>query len=90
MAAMVLCILLLLGEPAVMALMNLGSQHALGQTWSMRVSPLEAIWQMTDKPSSWLVGPWRERVLAVAAAAVAAWIIVAISARKKRPQAQVI
>ena len=81
--AMILCLLLLLGEPAAIALLDMIAPLPKQTGWTMRVSPLEALWKMTGPPTSWQPGPWRERVFAVAAAAVLAWIIVGIGLKKR-------
>ena len=73
--AMVLCLLLVAGEPLVMVLMN-------NATWHMRVSPIETIWVLTGPAGSWSADPWIERVAAVAAAAIWGWGVLAIFNRR--------
>lgn len=85
--AMLLCLLLFLGEPLVMALVNYSAARRAGVIWPMRLSPIEAIWTLTAEPSAWMLGAWRERILAVALAAAAAWVWVIFSTRNVRPPA---
>jgi hypothetical protein len=80
--AMVLVLALLVGEPVVMAVMNLHAERGGGVTWLMRVSPLQAIWEMTSAPIDWRPQRWAERVIAVACAAVVAWGIVGVMRRR--------
>lgn len=80
--AMLIVLLLLVGEPLVMWLINLNAPRSGGLTWTLRISPLQAIWEMTGHPVSWDAGPWSERVIAVACAAVLAWGIALIARRR--------
>ena len=72
--AMLLCVLLLVGEPAVMMLVNLGRVDD-PVTWPMRVSPLHALWAMTEPNPDWRSGPWPGIVLSVAAASAIGWVL---------------
>lgn len=86
--AMAACVLLFAGEPLLMAAINLFSSPGAGWTWRMFVSPIEALWEMTERPSSWTPRLWRPRVMGVAAAAGVAWAIVgllgALTGRRSR------
>lgn len=76
--AMLLCVLVILGEPLVMGLLNLGSGSEMsgGITWAMRVSPLHTLWVLAGSPQAWTVQPWAMHVLLVGLAAAAGWLIV--------------
>lgn len=80
-AAMLGCVLLLLGEPAVMA--------AADTTWTMRASPLEAVWAMTARQGQSEPGPWRFAIASVGLAAAAGWAVLlgwaAVLAARRRP-----
>ena len=68
--AVVLCLLLLLAEPLIVALA--GVSLAPGD-WVMRVSPIQTVWALTDRPVDWSSGPWRTNIATVAVAVVVAW-----------------
>lgn len=88
-AAMAACALLYLGEPALMAIVNLSAGPAAGTTWRMYVSPIQAFWEMSDAPVNWAPAVWRPRVEAIAAAAAAAWAVVGLlGLRRSEAQAR--
>lgn len=71
MAAMVLCMLLLFGEPIVMAIaVQVGGA---GSGWSMRLSPFQTLWHLTAPLQKLALAPAAAQVISVAAAAVLAW-----------------
>ena len=80
-AAMVACVVLVLGEPAVMALAAAGGDTAL---WPMRVSPLATVWSLVQPALNVSLDPWPQRVVAAGAAAVIAWLMVMVSSRWMR------
>lgn len=75
--AMVLCVLLLIGEPIWMAVGGTGfgvvSDGAPGRLvdtrWQMRVSPLQALWELTTTEQPYDPSGWRPTILSTAAAA---------------------
>jgi len=73
--AVVLCLLLFLAEPLIVALADvpLGSQN--GPAWVMRVSPIQTVWALTENPLDWSSGPWRRNIVTVAVAVVVAWCL---------------
>lgn len=78
--AMAVCLLILLGEPLLQGLINLPAwrgESVAHVSWPLRVSPLRAVWHISGPRSSWRVEQWQPQVLAVAAAAVVAWVAVA-------------
>jgi len=88
--AMVLCLLLLFGEPIAMWLVNLGASPpgAPHYSWTMRISPFETVWTLThltavnvSRPSQigWLLWPLSLPVLVVAATALLGWVIVGLA-----------
>jgi hypothetical protein len=85
-SAMILCVLLMLGEPLVMAAVNLGpaSGPGLSHVWPMVVSPIDTLWAATDSHYNWQPGLWGARIVGVAAAAALAWVGLAYSARSAR------
>jgi len=74
-AAMAAIVLLLFGEPVVLAWMNrLGEDGQLGGfDWPMHVSPIEAIYALTAKAVDFDPSPWAVPVMCVALAAFATW-----------------
>jgi len=79
--AMLGCMLLLVGEPAWMAIVGVGFDSAqvgarAGQAaWQMRISPLQALWELTTtvRPYDPLV--WRATILSTTAASVLGWVV---------------
>ena len=77
--AMALCLLVILGEPLVMGLMNLGNS---GITWQLRISPLYALSVLAGKPWSWTAAMWPAQIISVALAAMIGWLIVVWHVRR--------
>lgn len=69
--AMLLCVLLMFAEPAALALLRRAGVYV---AWQMHVSPLQAIWGLSTPPVLWEPDPWRFQVVAVAGAALVAWL----------------
>ncbi len=63
--AMAACLLLLLAEPALMALAGVG--------WTMRLSPIQAIDALTRGPGEFQLNTWPWRVAVVGIAALLGW-----------------
>lgn len=66
-AAMAVCMLLLMGEPLLLASL---AWLDLQVTWRMWLSPIDVLWDLTSQPPV----VHRERILAVAALALACWL----------------
>ncbi|MEX0887330.1 MAG: hypothetical protein WD009_12920 [Phycisphaeraceae bacterium] len=75
--AAALCILILIGEPVVMALLALGGQPG----WPMRISPLQTLWRLTAPFGEYRPEPWTHHAIAIAVAAVFAWTLVVLLTR---------
>ena len=73
--AMLLCLLLLLGEPIAVLILDMSRLNTEKSVWIMRISPLQTIWELSGSPWGWSAGPWIERVVAVAMAALVGWIL---------------
>ena len=69
-AAMVVCLGVVLAEPLLMWGVRLSGQVTVA---TMRVSPLQAVWNLTAHPGAAAPGPWVQQVVAVALAAGAGW-----------------
>lgn len=82
--AMLLAVALLLGEPLAMWLVNLGRSADNFIIWTMRICPLPMLWHMTERGSAWQAQPWTGHVMLAAAAALAAWLLLAIFAPVQR------
>lgn len=75
-AAMVVCVLLVLGEPMALALAAV--VRGGGPLWAMRVTPISTVWALTHPMANVSLAPWPGRVMTAGAAAVAAWVVVAM------------
>jgi len=64
-AAMGLCVALLIGEPAVMAV--------TGGSWRMIVSPVGALWALTEPAGYFEIRPWAQQLMLTAVLAAGAW-----------------
>ncbi|MBX2851800.1 MAG: hypothetical protein KTR15_08660 [Phycisphaeraceae bacterium] len=69
-AAMALCIALVFAEPVVLWLVVISG----GEAWPMRVSPIQAFWELTKPPSRGTIQPWDKRTLMIAFVAVSGWL----------------
>ncbi len=80
--AMLLCMLLLVGEPAWMAMVGEGFDTAgiatgvgrSGWDWQMRISPLQALWELTTTVQPYDPSAWRPTILSTAAASGLGWL----------------
>ena len=71
-AVLGLCILLLLGEPAMMMLTPWGRPP--GQLpWTMRISPIQILWALTDRPEKFDADRWISTMATAATVAVIGW-----------------
>lgn len=72
--AMAVCVLLLLGEPAVMGLASAMAGPGSGVTWAMCVSPIQAIWFLSSPPGTRSTDQsWAVPIVNVAIVAGLAW-----------------
>ncbi|MFW6336784.1 MAG: hypothetical protein ACOC3G_06625, partial [Phycisphaeraceae bacterium] len=73
MAAMAVCLLLLVGEPLAYAVAGAAS---VGETsWpAFRVSPLSTLWGLTVTKAEFRAEPWIARIASVGTAAIVAWL----------------
>ncbi|MEX2213783.1 MAG: hypothetical protein WD768_06635 [Phycisphaeraceae bacterium] len=74
--AMLLVLGVLLFEPLMMSVINQISEAraTAGATWRMHVSPIEALYAVTQPAEKFYVQPWIVPIVCVALAAVLAWI----------------
>jgi hypothetical protein len=70
---MLACIALVFAEPTAIWL----AVVAGGEAWSMRISPIQALWELTQPPSRSAIEPWDTRTLTIAIAAVLGWLALA-------------
>jgi hypothetical protein len=84
-AAMAGAVLLVLGEPLLLAWMNrVGESHGLsGFDWAMHVSPIEAIYALSGPPVDFDPAPWAATLICVTVAALAAWAALLIAKMKR-------
>ncbi len=86
--AMVLCVLLLIGEPLWMAvggtgfgLVTEGTPGRLANThWQMRISPLQTLWELTTTEQPYDPTGWRPTILSTAAAAGLGLVVLIVMA----------
>ncbi len=81
--AMVACVLLLVGEPLLMGLLNTGTAEAR-VAWPMRVSPIQAMWAMSTPDANWSPGPWATQIVGVFAVATVSWVLILALKRIQR------
>lgn len=74
--AMGMCVLLMLGEPLAMALLNAAMAGDSAIVWTMYASPIATIWGLTGPSEQWTPAPWSGRVIVAAIAAVMGWILI--------------
>jgi len=67
---MLLCIALVFAEPAAIWLANLAGHEG----WLMRISPIQALWELTEPPSRGAIHAWGVRICVVGLVAVAGWL----------------
>lgn len=88
--AMVLCVLLLLGEPVLMAFGGGGFADeasgvgAISGGWRMRVSPVQALWELTTTIQPYNPSGWVPVIVSTATAALLGWLILWIMAWRVR------
>ncbi|MGB0767388.1 MAG: hypothetical protein ACPGYV_06730 [Phycisphaeraceae bacterium] len=70
---MALCVALVFAEPVFIWL----SFATGGEGWAMRVSPIQALWELT-RPTGGLIDPWDKHTLAVALTAAMGWSALAL------------
>jgi hypothetical protein len=80
-AAVALCVLLLLGEPVLLAALNSGVFGGLSIHWTMRVSPLGAVSVMMTPMEYWQGGSYPVHAVSVAVAAAVGWVLFGLSSR---------
>ena len=86
--AMLLCVLLLIGEPIWMAVMNTGFGHTadagagrlVDTHWQMRISPLQTLWELTTTQQPYDPSGWQATILSTAAAGGLGLIVLAAMA----------
>ena len=83
-AAMLLVMLLLFGEPLILALANelADRWQQSGLDWPMSISPIEAIYALTAPPLDYSPGQWRITVLCVLVVAVMSWVGLWVKGRR--------
>lgn len=80
--AMGLCVLLVVGEPVWMALSGSGfaGQNLHSQDWQMRISPIQALWELTTTGPPYDPAGWIPAIISTAVAAGLAWLMLAVMA----------
>ena len=67
---MALCVGLVFAEP-IAIWSALGAGH---EGWSMRVSPIQALWELTESPTQTRLAPWDQRTMLVGLIAIVGWL----------------
>ena len=82
--AMVALLLIVWGEPILMlAARALPALAPQAYAWSMRISPIEAIYALTAPAATFEPLPWRPTLASVLLAASVAWVGMAVMGRKR-------
>lgn len=81
--AMAVCTLILLGEPALLGLSNLLAERGGGLAWPMRISPIQAMWDMIRTNGGGSGPQYGPQVIAVGAAAAAGWSLLVLNGRSQ-------
>jgi hypothetical protein len=82
--AMVLCVLLLLGEPVLMAFGGGFMDVTAGTAWRMRISPVQALWELTTTVQPYNPSGWVPVIVSTAAAALLGWLVLSAMAWRVR------
>ncbi|MEM1445805.1 MAG: hypothetical protein AAGF84_07115 [Planctomycetota bacterium] len=86
--AMLACVGVLVLEPLALLL----NAAMTGMPWAalpnLRVSPLQAVWELTAAPALYLPRPWADYTLGIAAAALVGWCVLAIAVPRKSAAAE--
>ena len=72
--AMLLCLGLLFAEPLFMVLVDALPASSPSGGWTMRISPIELLWQLTRHPSKFALAPWPGVIGAMAVAGILGWV----------------
>jgi len=78
-----LCVLLLVGEPALLMLTSLDLNAAPDEVWVMHISPIQTVWALAQTPIEWNSGPWRANVVIMGMGAIVAWVFYGFFPRGK-------
>lgn len=73
-AVMLLAVALVVVEPLLVAATVWGGDN-LGRGWTMRVTPLQAVWQLAGPAASFKPGDWPMVIVSVGVAAFIGWIL---------------
>ncbi|MEM1353518.1 MAG: hypothetical protein AAGH88_01400 [Planctomycetota bacterium] len=68
--AMALCIALLLAEPLALWLAGV---YPGSDRWLLRISPLQAVWELSAPPTKAVPNPWAPHILLIGLIAMAGW-----------------
>ncbi len=82
---MILCVLLVFGEPAYMLLLNMYRDYP--SFWQMQLTPIAPMWAMSTQPLDWDPGPWKVNILLTGLAGCVAWVLVICLRHKDASQA---
>ncbi len=79
--AMILCLAVPLGEPAVLGVMNLEASQPSAVTWPMHLSPIQTLWGLTVQPAYWPQHPFVTPIWVALGLAVLVWAWVIAASR---------
>lgn len=82
--AMLLCMLLLVGEPAAVSFLGQGFDPVGASGWQMRISPIQALWELTTTIRPYDPWVWWPVILSTATAGVLGWALLWGLARLNR------
>lgn len=71
---MLLCIALVFAEPVALVLADVAGRDG----WAMRVSPIQALWELTGPPTRSMISPWDQHTMMVGLVALTGWLTLGI------------
>ena len=76
---MLLCIALVFAEPLYIWLLS-----EPGHEWVMRISPIQALWELTEPPARGRIHNWSNRIITIGLVAALGWVILGLWAMGER------
>lgn len=80
--SMLICVLLVIGEPLAMVVASIAMGPDRAIMWDMHISPLQVIWALSEQGQLWTVEPHHRHIIAVGVAAVMAWMMLILFAKR--------
>lgn len=81
--AMLGCVGLLIAEPLLLGVAAFAQGHNWSQLPNLRLSPVQTIWELTSAPALYTRRPWADYTVAIGAAALVGWCVLAVSVPRR-------